>query len=309
MHINRSLYTLDEYQSKLKQQSKTMRLFLENKSTGEQFYFKPTIRSIWVEKFRKAYLKERSDKLKIRLNRNDLSFLTLTYWTELYTAEEVASRHKSDINIFIKECRKLMPSFAYSYVVEVTKKNYVHFHLFVKDGLFIKQYRRIWKAITGAWRLTLTKINSTKMAIAYVNKYVTKLVEEGTNQLEFMWNFIDRFFASSRNFFRKSTDTGHISLYRLVAMFFGDLDIVEQADESCSWYGFLDIRQFFTGLSDTDRLIQFNLTDKDFLFANCKSFINSDHKVSYYKQVIDRFNFNIVDMFDQGFQVDVWDTK
>lgn len=306
MHMNRTVYSLAEYQDKLVRQSKYMRLFLKNKETEEEFYFKPTIKSLWVDKFRKEYLRVRADRLRIRLNKNDLNFLTLTYWTELYTQEEVAERHKKDINLFIKECRKLRKDFAYMYVVEVTKKNYVHFHLFVTVGLLENQYKKIWKSITGAWHTTLKKITYGKMAVNYVNKYVNKIVGENSSQLEFMWKYIDRLFASSRNFFARSVDRGKGSLFSLIAMFFGDLDIIEQSDKFVNHCGFVDMRTFFNNLADTDKLLEFNVTDNGFTFIKNTWFRDFSEKCSYYTNVINEYDYSLEAMFNHGYRVNLF---
>jgi len=307
MHINRSLYTLEEYQNKLILQSKSMRLLLLDKKSGDTFYFKPSIKSIWVKEFRKEYLRERSDRLRVRVSKGDLAFVTLTYWTKLYTPEQVADRHKKDINKFIKTLRKIYPPLDYMYVVEVTKRNYVHFHLFMSKVISKGTIKSLWKSITGTYITKKIDITDPRKASNYITKYVTKYDASEEEKLPFMWNYIDRFFASARKFFKKATDNGSGSKYALIAMLFGDLDIVEMADSLCNSAGFVTSSDFYAGLATTDRLLKFNITSNGFVFANNPSFKDDNEKFNFYDRIIGDCESNFNNAFDLGIGCEVFE--
>lgn len=303
MHNNRSLFTLPEYQNRLIKQSQTLRFFLLHKTDGTQYYYKPSIRSIWVEKFRQNYLKDRSKKLAFRLQRGDLSFVTLTYWTELYSPEQVADRHKSDINRFIKSCRKQYGKISYSYVVEVTKKNYVHFHIFLSKQIPKNFIKKLWKSITGSWRIDKVDITDPRKAANYVRKYVEKMDCGSLSKLEFMWNYIDRFFACSRNFFRSATDPGRQSKFRMLAMFRASEDLTLAIDSECSSGGFLNMENFFTKLSDHNNFIRFTFSESGNLYGYNDWLDTEESHFNYFSAVVNEFDYNLEEMIDTGWHI------
>lgn len=216
MHENRILYTLEEYQEKLNRSAKKFSLLLKNKETGDSFFIKPNIKSMWLEKYRNNYLKPRKCKLSKALSSGKWDFLTLTYWTKKYSPKQVADRHKNDIKKFFRLLRKIKKDVQYTYFIEVTKNLYVHFHIFIESGFNLKLIRKIWRNITGSYIVDKKQISNNKMLIDYVNKYVNKIDTGSANVLNFMFENIDRFFGSSRKFFQYCGILKNKSLYTLI---------------------------------------------------------------------------------------------
>lgn len=200
MHLNRFKYSLPEYRDILEQRNKFFYLHLIDREKKTEIIIKPQTKSLWHPKFTKAYLTPRAIRIIDQVEKSQYYFCTLTYWTKLYSAERVAYRHKKDWKKFAREVRKLYPDFQYSYFIELTKKNYIHYHFITDCTITEKEMRKIWRAITGTWKIEIKPIE-TKKQVEYVAWYCT-IKEKNTESKEtFIWSHISRLFGQSRNFF------------------------------------------------------------------------------------------------------------
>lgn len=220
MHGNRLKYTLAEYQSKIERSAKSFSMILKNKEDGKDYFLKPVPKSMWHPKFQREYLRPRVGRLMEVCKQCKLDFLTLTYRTSSGSPEQIAERHKKDINEFFKKLRKKVGAFRYSYIVEVTKKHYVHFHIFISRVASEYICRKVWRSITKSWIVKLVHLDSSYRAIGYVNKYLAKIADGDATKLEFMYLYIDRFFGTSQGFFSEVKKKDNKGLYSLVSNLF-----------------------------------------------------------------------------------------
>lgn len=199
MHKNRSL-TLEKYQQILKDRVNSLSFLLADKEYDNTYIFKPVVRSMWHTDFMELYFKERRSLLIEKFNRSHCRMITLTYSTSLYSASDVAKRHKADFKRFVRLMRKEFTEFEYAYFLEITQNHYCHFHVYTDKFYPRAKVEQIWKQCTGSYMIRITDISSPKQ-IDYCSNYHSIARKFNQEQLRFAFKNISRFFGQSRKFF------------------------------------------------------------------------------------------------------------
>ncbi|MEA2104178.1 MAG: hypothetical protein U9P79_06020, partial [Candidatus Cloacimonadota bacterium] len=147
---------------------------------------------------------------------------TLTYDTKLYTPLEVVERHKKDFKKLVRKIREVNSNFEYAYFIEVTKKMYLHFHVYTDTFISQKWLSDTWREITGSYIVEIHSIRTEKQkyyAVGYMNVSQKFTFE----QLEFVFHNVSRLFGSSRGFFEKEKQFNNgLPFYERVAFVFLD---------------------------------------------------------------------------------------
>lgn len=198
----------DLYQDKLARHEKYLQLLLYEKATRKAYLYKPKIASIYgTINQKQTYFKKLRQKLNInKTNTNDkIAFITLTYDTKLYSAVQVVNRCKSDIQKFFKLIRNRIGKINYFWIVELTKRNYVHFHIICKEYIPAKMINACWRATTGSI-ITHVKGISRTQAGKYITKYVSDATKLSEDQVRFLYeNNFKRLYSMSKKFFFNRT--------------------------------------------------------------------------------------------------------
>lgn len=203
MHKNRK-QPLEVYQNKLRNNVNKIALLLNKKDGSGAVIFKPQIKSMWHADFMEGYFRVRQAKLLNHFENYRTNMLTLTYSTRLYGPGEVASRHKKDFKKFVRLMREAYPKFEYCYFIEVTKKLYVHFHVYVDKFFPIETIKSIWQKVTGSFIVDIREIKTEKQKY-YCSNYHSIAKKFNLEQLKFAFAHISRFFGQSRHFFDPQT--------------------------------------------------------------------------------------------------------
>lgn len=206
MHSNRILYTLPEYQAKLRNGYKSLGLILKENSSGKTYLFRPIPSTAWLPEGRKKYygkLLKRKDSIK---KHNHYSFCTLTYDAKLYTNVQVAKRLKSDIDKFFKRLDYHNGRPEYFYVIELTENFYPHIHLIFDQYIHKSKIFMSWKEVTGSTAIKIQGLHYEK-ALFYCLKYITKAKKQSEAMFSFLFSHVDRIWSCSRNFFHKFDDS------------------------------------------------------------------------------------------------------
>lgn len=201
MHKNR-LLPLHRYQEILKERKFNIAMFLSDKETGEMVLFRPAMKSLWLNDYVYNYTRERTQKLYDHFKKYRSRMITLTYDTKLYSQEEVAERHKADIKKFVRLMRAKHKNFQYCYFIELTKKNYVHFHIYVSEYYHWSTIKECWLKASGSTGIKVKEIKNFKQ-MSYCSRYHNIIRKFQPYQLEFAWKHISRLFGQSRHFFDK----------------------------------------------------------------------------------------------------------
>lgn len=202
MHKNR-LLPLESYQNKLRNNVNKIALLLNKKDGSGAVIFKPSIKSMWAAEFMEGYFKVRQAKLLNHFSKYRTNMLTLTYSTSLYSALDVATRHKADFKRFVRLMRQIYPKFEYCYFIEITKRFYVHFHVYVDQFYPIETIRETWERITGSYIVDIREIKTEKQKY-YCSNYHSVAKKFNFEQLKFAFAHISRFFGQSRHFFDRA---------------------------------------------------------------------------------------------------------
>ena len=200
-------------------QEKHLQLLLWSRKENKFFIYKPKSASIYGTLTQKTnYYKKLRQKLRLTPDNTDnkISFITLTYDTKLYTPKEVLKRCKRDIQLWLKLIRNRVGQINYMWIVELTKKNYVHFHLIVKQYIPGKIINACWKQVTGSI-ITHVKGISREKAGRYITKYVSDASKLSQEQIKFFYdNDFKRLYAHSRGFFESGAKSK--GLYYLIGI-------------------------------------------------------------------------------------------
>jgi len=282
MHANRVLYTLPEYQKKIEKNASSFSLLLRNDEEGQDFFIKPKPKSIWHPDFQADYLAPRIAQLRQALLSFKYDFLTLTYWTKYMTPEEVAQRHKKDINKFFRLLRRIYGPVQYAYVVEVTEKFYVHFHIFIEKRISERIVRRIWRGLTTSWIIKKKKITNSAIAIQYVNKYVNKVADGEESKLTFMFENIDRFFGCSRGFFSDVKKDDKKAIFRLLSHLYIDSDFNAILKSKKMIGALVKSDEIAVLMSDQKRGFKFIYDDDGDCYAEMTYFRDTDNMVDFF---------------------------
>ena len=211
-----------------------------------------------------------------------MDFLTLTYRTSIGSPEDIAKRHKTDINAFFKALRKKVGAFRYSYMIEVTKKHYVHFHIFISRVASEYICRKVWRNITGSWIVKLDHLDSSYKAVRYVNKYLAKIADGDEKKLEFMYNYIDRFFGSSQKFFEEILKKDNKGIYSLISNLFIDTELCAKLQITGKEGSIVSAEEFTEILLKMKRRFMFVFNGEKSNYAKLEDFENSDQCFDFY---------------------------
>lgn len=122
---------------------------------------------------RSSTLHKAKTKLLRIINSNTWTMmLTLTYREDV----EI-SQSKKDICSFIKQLRKLYSDYKYLYVIELTKKLRVHFHMLtdIKESIEdVQAYERYLAEIWSHGFIDVQIVNNSDIVGYYLSKYFTK---------------------------------------------------------------------------------------------------------------------------------------
>ncbi len=283
MHENRILYTLPEYQSIFKENAEKFVILLRDTETNEEFFFKPNPRSLWVEEYQSEYLKSRKGKMYHALKDRSYDFLTITYWDKIHTVKQACDRHKSDIKRFIRNVRKIRSDIQYCYTIEVTDRNYIHFHIFIESGITEKTYRRIWRGITKSYIVKKTVIGNNKKLINYVNKYISKIADGNESKLDFMYKNIDRFFGCSRSFYTNRHRVNEKGRYKLICNLFIDSDISDLIYFKGKNNRICGANELLSILIQENSAILFKESENGGVYASAEYFQDDSDLINYYK--------------------------
>lgn len=194
----------EDYQKKLANQEKNLQLLLWSKKENKFFLYKPKTASIYGTTTQKTnYYKKLRQKLRIEDSSvgEKISFITLTYSTSLYSPEAVILRCKRDIQLWLKLIRNRIGVLKYFWICELTKQNYIHFHIITKQFIPHKIIKACWQKTTGSF-ITNVKGVSAATAGKYVTKYISDASKLSEDQAKFLYdNGFTRLYASSKNFF------------------------------------------------------------------------------------------------------------
>jgi hypothetical protein len=298
MHANRILYSLPDYQRKLERNASSFSLLLRDDAENKDYFIKPKPRSLWHPDYQKAYLAPRMMRLRGALLSFKYDFLTLTYWTKYMTAEEVASRHKADINKFFKLLRKIYGSVQYAYVVEVTEQFYVHFHIFIEKRVSVGICRRIWRGLTGAWRIQKKAITNSAVAVQYVNKYVSKVADGEHDKLEFMYEHIDRFFGCSRGFFSDVKKDDKRAILKLISHIYAHADFSAMIKDKKLEGKLISGDDVSILMSDHKKGFRFVYDSSGDCYAEMTDFRDSDDMIDFYKDFVQKRNMSFSAVYD-----------
>lgn len=212
--------TFDEYQRKLSNQEKYFQMLLYSKKEQKFFLYRPKSKSIYGTETQKSnYYKALRGKLKINKtnSNNKVSFVTLTYDSKLYSPVQVLRRCKHDIQNFLKLVRYYVGKINYFWIVELTKKDYVHFHILVKEYIPAKIISQCWLKTTGSI-ITHVKGVSRTVASRYISKYVGDSAKLSNHHARFLYdNDFARIYSNSKGFFMQRTrERGAFALLGLI---------------------------------------------------------------------------------------------
>lgn len=200
--------SFEDYQAKLARHEKYLQLLLYSKIDRKAYLYKPKIASIYgTLGQKKTYFKKLRNRLNINKTNtnNKIAFITLTYDTKLYSAVQVVNRCKSDIQKFFKLIRNRIGKINYFWIVELTKQNYVHFHIIAKEYIPAKMINACWRATTGSIITNVKGISRTQ-AGKYITKYVSDATKLSEEQAKFLYeNNFKRLYSMSKKFFYNRT--------------------------------------------------------------------------------------------------------
>lgn len=200
MHRNRSIYSLPEYQKKLRNSYHKLGLFLMNNSEKKIYCFRPIPNCPWLPESRKKYFGKMKKRMKLIDQTKKYTFLTLTYSRRLYSPHQAAKQIKNHLDLFFKRLDYHHRRFQYFYVIEVTESLMVHIHMICDQYLPWQKVKASWLAVTGN---SVTNIKSlpAKQAFWYAVKYIANCKKQSDEKWQFIFKNIDRIWTSSRGFF------------------------------------------------------------------------------------------------------------
>lgn len=199
MHQNRQIYTLPEYQKKLRCNYKKLGLFLKENETNKIYIFRPIPNCPWLPESRKKYFHKLRKRLESLPTSRKYTFGTLTYSTRNYSPVSAAKRIKHDIDLFFKRLGYHHRKVQYFYVIELTDNMMPHIHIIFDQYIPWQKLRSSWLAVTGN---TVTNIKHlpVKQAFWYCLKYLSDAKKQSEAKWSFIFSHIDRIWTCSRGF-------------------------------------------------------------------------------------------------------------
>jgi len=206
MHSNRSVYTLTEYQQKLRRNYLSLGVVIEKTDKGTFSIFRPVPKTPWLPEGRKKYFNNLISKIKSTPIKSKYTFCTLTYSTRFHDSQSASKRVKHDIDLFFKRLAYRNSKPEYFYVIELTDKMMVHVHLVFDRFVHKKKIFKSWNKITQSV-CTKIKYLPGQHAMFYCAKYLTKSNKQPHGKWAFLFKNIDRLWSCSRNFFADPAGT------------------------------------------------------------------------------------------------------
>lgn len=206
MHRNRLLYTLPEYQQKLRNGYKKLGIFLQNYEDHRVYIFRPVPSCPWLPESRKKYFQKIINRCQNLPSNRRYTFATLTYSTRLYTPVSAAKSVKKHIDLFFKRLGYHHRKVQYFYVIELTDKFMVHIHIIFDQFIPWKKIRSSWYKVTGNY-VTDIRSKKKKDAFYYCLKYLNDSKKQSQAKWSFIFSHIDRIWTCSRGFLLFSEST------------------------------------------------------------------------------------------------------
>lgn len=284
MHDNRKKYTLQQYQSKLRANVKSLGVCCFNQNENNYIVFHPIPATAWLPEGRSKYYRNiRKKILNVRSDRH-YTFCTLTYSSRLYTPEQIGSRIKRDLDLFFKRLRNYDQKFEFFYVIELTKAGNPHIHLIFDRYIHWKRIKKSWVKITGCPVVKIKGIKG-KNVFHYVTKYTTDASKQSEKQFEFLFKNISRLWARSRNFCLPAKVQIKNSKFQFLFYDFTDSKFTENISTTIENYGELEILLLLNSLAETNKkgLIRTSIN----LYSETNSELVSDKKATDLQIVLD----------------------
>lgn len=199
MHRNRLIFTLPEYQRKIRNNYKKLGLFLERNEDHKIFIFRPVPCSPWLPESRKKYFNKIRNRIQAIPGNHKYTFATLTYSAQRYSPVDAAKRIKHDIDLFFKRMGYHHRKVQYFYIIELTDKFMPHVHIVFDQYIPWKKIRSSWYNVTGNV-VTDIRQKSKQNAFHHCLKYLTKMKKQDESKWSFIYSHIDRIWSASRGF-------------------------------------------------------------------------------------------------------------
>lgn len=199
MHRNREIYTLPEYQQKLRNNYNKVGVFLERNEDHKIFIFRPVPNCPWLPESRKKYFNKIRNRLKAIPGNHKYTFATLTYSALNYSPVDACKRIKHDIDLFFKRMGYHHRKVQYFYIIELTKQYMPHIHIVFDQYIPWKKIRSSWFHVTGNV-VTDIRQKSKENAFHHCLKYLTKMKKQSEAEWSFIFSHIDRIWSASRGF-------------------------------------------------------------------------------------------------------------
>ena len=199
MHRNRLLYTLPEYQQKLRNNYKKCGLFLERNEDHKIFIFRPIPNCPWLPESRKKYFNKIRNRIQNIPGTHKFTFATLTYSASNYSPVGACKTIKHDIDLFFKRMGYHHRKVQYFYIIELTKQYMPHIHIVFDQFIPWKKIRSSWFHVTGNV-VTDVRQKSQGEAFHHCLKYLTKMKKMGQAEWSFIFSHVDRIWSASRGF-------------------------------------------------------------------------------------------------------------
>lgn len=199
MHRNRLIYTLPEYQKKIRCNYKKLGLFLERNEDHKIFIFRPVPCSPWLPESRKKYFNKIRNRIQAIPGNHKYTFATLTYSARNNSPVSACKRIKHDIDLFFKRMGYHHRKVQYFYIIELTKQFMPHIHIVFDQYIPWKKIRSSWYNTTGNV-VTDIRQKSKQNAFHHCLKYLTKMKNQDESSWSFIFSHIDRIWSASRGF-------------------------------------------------------------------------------------------------------------
>lgn len=142
-------------------------------------------------------------RLKKSLKFKDIRFLTLTLKPKFDNTYHEITYIKKTFNNLIYNLKKNNIKFNYFYILEFTKKNQPHLHIFIDKYVNINIIREHWAKWTKSPQMEIKKVTNRNKTIKYLIKYLSKTINNKNNKTYYLNS--KRRYSYSRNFLKKIT--------------------------------------------------------------------------------------------------------
>jgi len=200
VHQNRLIYSYESYKALLRKRRKKIAVACLCLKSSAVTFSCPAPVTPFLPEGRGKYFSRLYKKSKTVKKNKHFSFATLTYQTSDVTNSQLCSHLKKDLDKFFKRLRNHNKIKEYFYVIELTKRGFVHIHVIFQGFVAKQAIFASWNPITNATCVRIRHIGY-KDAIWYCIKYLTKSKKMSEKYWAIMFKSVDRLWSSSRNFF------------------------------------------------------------------------------------------------------------